>query len=195
MTETAIESDELHKIPRSQIDIERGIISVVGNKQHSNGTYTLTPETRNMLKIYLDQPAKKTNIERTYHKSDYPFPTRKSQGIAWIKAREKTANKLQNKDLLKIPLKNLRNYAGAVYYFSYGKDAIQTQQFMRHKNLQQTSNYLRGITGFTLKLTKIGKIVNTAEEAMDLILQGFKEEAVYHSGTPNEKHVLTKINT
>jgi integrase len=194
MSETAIESDELHKIPRTQIDEIRGIISVIGNKQHSNGTYTLKPETKNMLKIFLDSPEKKTNIKRTKQKYEFPFPTRKSQGIAWIRARTKAASKTQDKSLLNIPLKNLRNYAGAIYYFLYGKDAIQTQQFMRHKNLQQTSNYLRGIKGFTLKLDKIGKIVNTAEEAMELILGGFKEESVFNQGTPNEKHILTKMN-
>jgi hypothetical protein len=39
---------------------------------------------------------------------------------------------------------------------------------------------------------KVRRIATNAEEAMDLILQGFKEEAVYYQGTPNEKHILKK---
>jgi integrase len=194
MKETAIEEDELHKTPRNQIDKEKGILSVVGNKQHSNGTCNLEPQTAIMLRMYLDKPERKTNIKRQTSKDEYPFPTRKSMGKAWRTARERASRKYQSKSLLTIPLKNLRNYAGAVYYFTYGKDAIATQQFMRHKNLQQTSNYLRGLKGFTMQLQKIGKIATAAEEAMELILQGFKEESVFAQGTPNEKHILTKIN-
>jgi integrase len=194
MKETAVESDELHKTPTKQIDREKGILSIVGNKQHANGTYNLDPQTATMLRICLDKPERETNIKRQRPKNEYPFPTRKSIGNAWREARIKASRKYQNKNLLNIPLKNLRNYAGAVYYFTYGKDAIATQQFMRHKNLQQTSNYLRGLKGFTMRLQKIGKIATTAEEAMELILQGFKEESVFAQGTPNEKHILTKIN-
>ncbi len=194
MKETAVESDELHKTSKNQIDKEKGILSIIGNKQHSNGTYNLTIQTATTLRIYLDKPEKKTNFKRQIPKEEYPFPTRKSISKAWLDARTKASIKYQNKNLLTIPLKNLRNYAGAVYYFTYGKDAIATQQFMRHKNLQQTSNYLRGIKGFTMRLQKIGKITTTAEETMELILQGFKEESVFNQGTPNEKHVLTKIN-
>jgi hypothetical protein len=43
-------------------------------------------------------------------------------------------------------------------------------------------------------LEKIGKVATTAEEAMELILQGFKEESVFAQGTPNENHILTKVN-
>ena len=55
-------------------------------------------------------------------------------------------------------------------------------------------DYLRGIKEFTSHAQKIGKLVTTAEEAMKLILQGFTEEAIYNQGTPQEKHILTKIN-
>ena len=146
-----------------------------------------------MLRLYLEKPKRTNYFGKEYVKHQLPFPTAKAMRTAWVDAREKAYNKYKIEALRHIQLKSLRNYAGAVFYFSNGKCTLETQQFMRHKNAQQTANYLRDIKGFKLKLEKIGKIATTADEAMELILQGFKEEAVYNQGTPNEKHILTKI--
>ena len=91
-------------------------------------------------------------------------------------------------------MKNLRNYAGAIYYTTMGKDSIATKNFMRHKRLEQTMDYLRGLTEFTAKAKKISKVASTVEEICELLDQGFKEETIVAQGTPNEKHILTKIN-
>jgi hypothetical protein len=181
MAKTGIEAMELHKTPQSQIDKTNGKISVVGTKEHDNGTYQLEEPLADALRKYL-----------AIHTEEYPFPaTRKISG-AWKRARNRLAE--NNPELKKIPMKNLRNYAGAIYYTTMGKDPIATKNFMRHKRLEQTMAYLRGLTEFTAKTKKIGKLVNTAEEALELVLQGFTEEQVWHAGTPQEKHLLTKIN-
>lgn len=183
MTETGIEAEELHITKRSQISETTGQISVIGTKRHLNGTYTLNQKLAQQLRLYL---AKYTE--------EQPFPQPRNIGNAWRTARDKRAKEEKDPELKKIPMKNLRNYAGAVYYLTFGKDPIATKEFMRHIRLEQTMDYLRGLKGFQAKLQKIGKITTTAEEAMELILQGFKEESVFNQGTPQEKHILTKIN-
>ncbi|HMK94069.1 MAG TPA: hypothetical protein VK536_01585, partial [Candidatus Limnocylindrales bacterium] len=150
--------------------------------------------TAKLLNVYLARPEENHRFPRQLQRATYPFPTAKTMSNAWRAAREQAAKKLNQPELKNIPLKNLRNYAGAVYYYTYGKDPIATKEFMRHKRLEQTMDYLRGIKEFTTHTNKIGKIVNTAEEAMQLILDGFKEETIFNQGTPQEKHILTKIN-
>ena len=177
MSETGIEGFELEIIPRNQIDSQQGIISVVGVKRHDNGTYKLKDSTAEMLRQYLAK-----------HPEEYPFPKVKNTREAWMNSRETTASKLGKPELKKIPLKNLRNYAGAVFYTTMGKDPIQTMHFMRHKKLERTMDYLRGLTQFSANVTYISKVATTAEEAIELLNQGFKEEAIF-----GEKHLYRKL--
>jgi integrase len=177
MTETATEEHELEMTPRQQINAQEGKISIIGTKQHDNGTYKLKEQTAEMLRQYL---ARNTQ--------EYPFPTAKSMRTSWCKARTKTATKLCNPEIKKILLKNLRNYAGAVFYLTMGKDPIQTMYFMRHKKLETTMNYLRGLTEFSANTEYISKVATTAEEAIELLNQGFKEQSIF-----NEKHIYTKL--
>ena len=182
MAETAIEGEELHNIRRNQIDTQTGILSVVGTKRHNNGTYTLKPELAEALRLYLA----KNNREK-------PFPPARVLGEAWRRYRKTKARDTGNQELLKIQLKSLRNYAGAIYYLTMGKDPLATRDFMRHKKLSQTDDYLRGIKQFQINTQKIGKLATTPEEIMELLLQGFKEESIVAQGTPQEKHILTKM--
>lgn len=177
LSETAVEGEELSATPRNQINPEEGTISIIGTKQHDNGTYKLKEQTAEMLRQYL---AKKPQ--------EYPFPKQKTMRQAWSDARTKTATKQCNPEILKIPLKNLRNYAGAIFYNTMGKDPIQTMRFMRHKKLETTMDYLRGLTEFTATQEYISKIATTAEEALELLTQGFKEEAIF-----GEKHLYRKL--
>lgn len=192
LAETAIEGKELSDTPNTQIDFTTGKISVVGVKRHDNGTYKLKPETAEMLRQYItyhNREHKKPMIH-TFSKdpSIYPFPNRKSMSQTWVKARRKASKKLCQPHLNKIQMKSLRNYAGAIFYLTMGKDPIQTMHFMRHKKLEQTMDYLRGLTEFTATTEKITKIATTAEEAIELLNQGFKEEAIF-----GEKHLYTKM--
>jgi integrase len=136
MAETAIEGEELHTTHITQIDIDEGKLSIIGTKQHANGVYKLKSQTANMLRQYL---AKHPNEE-------YPFPIPKTMSETWRNARRKASKKLCKPELFKIPMKNLRNYAGAVFYKTTGKhDPIATMRFMRHKQLETTLHYIRAI--------------------------------------------------
>jgi len=66
-------------------------------------------------------------------------------GEVWRSTRKRAAKKLCQPTLIKIQLKNLRNYAGAIFYKTKGKDPIATKRFMRHVKLETTMNYLQAI--------------------------------------------------
>jgi integrase len=136
MAETAVEGEELHRTHITQINKETGTISIIGTKGHDNGVYKLKSQTADMLRQYL---ARNPNKE-------YPFPRPKTMSETWRNARKRAIKKLCKPELKQIPLKNLRNYAGAIFYKTTGHhDPIQTMRFMRHKKLETTLHYIRGI--------------------------------------------------
>jgi hypothetical protein len=181
LKETGIEGKELESIPSKQIDTENGILSVQGHKRHNSGTYTLKQTTKELLNIFLNKYS---------YSPQYPFPKSKTMGERWRDAREIAIKKFNQPELKKIPLKNLRNYAGAQNYYQF-HDPIETKRFLRHKCLEQTMHYLEGIPRATEENFTY-KVANTIEEACDLLAQGFKEASIYAQGTPNEKHIFTK---
>jgi integrase len=167
MSETAIEGYELQMTPRKQINAEEGIISVIGTKRHDNGTFKLKSQTAEMLRRYL-----------ATHTGEYPFPKVSNLKESWRHARKTTSEKLCNPEIMKIPLKNLRNYAGAIFYLTMGKDPIATMHYMRHKDIETTMDYLRGIQSFALKAELISKSVklgepDTIKNIMELAQSGF----------------------
>jgi integrase len=131
MTETAVEGEELHITHRNSIDTQQGKLAITGVKGHSNRVYTLKPQTAEMLRQYLAK-----------HPEPYPFPTSRAMGEAWIRARKQAVKKFCEPDLTSIPMKNLRNYAGALFYKTKGKDPWATMHFMRHKKIETTQHYL-----------------------------------------------------
>ena len=168
LSETAVEGQELSNTHQNQIDKQTGTISITGVKGHTNGIYKLKPQTAEMLREYL-----------TKHPEPYPFPASRCMGKSWIGARQRAAKKLCDPELLKIPLKNLRNYAGAIFYYGKGnKDPWAVMKFMRHKRLDTTQDYLRGMVTpnedeYTHKTIQLGTptTIKDIEEAVD---SGFK---------------------
>ena len=136
MAETATEPEELRQTPKNQIDLTQGIITINGTKGHNNGLYRLKTKTADLLRNYMTKATTQTT---------YPFPKPKALGEAWRRARTEATAKFSEPDLAKIPLKNLRNYAGAIFYKTHGKDPISTMRFMRHKRMETTMFYLRNI--------------------------------------------------
>jgi integrase len=161
LTETGAEGQELYNVTQADIDAERGQITIKGVKGHGSATYKLKNETAEMLRAYLAK-----------HKEQHPFPQSRSIGQVWRDTRERTAKKLCKPELLKIPLKNLRNYSGAQYYYRL-QDPIGVMRHLRHKKLETTMNYIRGIV-LDENPTYICRTANTAEDAAKLIEEGFE---------------------
>jgi integrase len=137
MSQTGAEGEELRQTPRDQIDLDQGIISLTGTKGHNNGIFPLRTRTAQLLREYI---AKQTS------QTKYPFPKPKALGETWRRARIEASKKFNEPELAKIPLKNLRNYAGAIFYKTTGKhDFMATMRFMRHKRPETTLDYIRTI--------------------------------------------------
>jgi len=158
---------ELHRTPQSQINREEGKISINGTKQHNNGIYKLKQRTADMLRNYLSR-----------HTKEYPFPKPNYMRDAWIRARKRAIAKLCKPELNKIPLKNLRNYAGAQFYKGKGNhDPIATMRFMRHKRLEQTLHYIQSINldepeEYTTRTIQLGTS-STQKEIIELLDAGY----------------------
>jgi integrase len=136
MAETAIEAQELTNIPHNRINLDKGEISVMGTKHHANGIYPLRPRTAEMLRQYLAR--RNPNLS--------PFPRSKQIQQSWQHCRRAAVKKFCDPELKKIPLKNLRNYAGAEYYYNAGnKDPWAVMRFMRHYRISTTQHYLQNL--------------------------------------------------
>jgi hypothetical protein len=93
-------------------------------------------------------------------------------GEVWRQTRRRASQKLCNPALAKIPLKNLRNYSGAQLYYKL-QDPIAVMRHLRHKKLETTMHYIRGITtGGEEEYTC--KTATNVREATDLIEHGFQ---------------------
>ncbi|MGD0979709.1 MAG: hypothetical protein ABR962_11300 [Candidatus Bathyarchaeia archaeon] len=92
-------------------------------------------------------------------------------GDVWRETRRRGAKKLCKPELDKIPLKSLRNYSGAQFYYKL-PDPIAVMRHLRHKKLETTMHYLRGIT-LGEEEEYIVKGATNTKEATDLLEHGF----------------------
>jgi integrase len=158
--ETGAEGHELEKVTQADIDAEQGLISIRGCKGHASRTYKLKTRTAEMLRIYLHK-----------NPQEHPFPTSKIMGDVWRQTRRRATAKLCKPELDKIPLKSLRNYSGAQLYYKL-PDPIAVMRHLRHKKLETTMHYLRGIaTGEEEEYTV--KTATNIKEATQLLEAGF----------------------
>ena len=134
IAETGAEGEELHRTNRSKIDTEQGTITITGKKGHGSATYKLKQATLLMLKEYL-----------ILNPQDHPFPNPRNMAEVWRRTRDKLADTLKQPQLKNIPMKNLRNYSGAKLYYAT-QDPIAVMRHLRHKKLETTMHYIRGIT-------------------------------------------------
>jgi integrase len=160
LAEIGLEGEELHTLHKNNIDTEQGIISIEGHKGHLSGTYKLKTRTIEMLREYLAK-----------NPQEYPFPDPKCMSDAWRTARNRLANNLKQPELKKIPMKNLRNYSGAQLYYKI-PDPIAVMRHLRHKKLETTMHYIRGIVidgeeEYTVKTA------TNIKEATELLETGF----------------------
>jgi len=161
LAEIGLEGQELHKLHRGKIDTEQGIISVEGCKGHASGTYKLKPRTAEMLREYIAK-----------NPEEYPFPKPKIMSQIWQRVRNTLADNLKQPELKKIPMKNLRNYSGAKLYYSI-PDPIAVMRHLRHKKLETTMHYLRGIV-INGEEEYTVKTATNIKEATELLEHGFQ---------------------
>jgi integrase len=161
LAETGAEGKELENVSQGDIDAEQGLISIRGHKGHASGTYKLKARTAEMLRTYLHK-----------NPQEHPFPSSEIMGDIWRRTRQRASEKLCKPELNKILLQNLRNYSGAQLYYKT-QDPIAVMRHLRHKKLETTMHYIRGITtGGEEEYTC--KTASNVKEATDLIEHGFQ---------------------
>jgi integrase len=134
-TETGASPEELHLVTRNKINEKTGEISITGVKGHGSKVYKLTPHTADLLRIYLAK-----------YKSEQPFPHPHVQSQMFLRYKTQAAEKLHKPELMRIQLRNLRNYSGEQYYKHMPiRDPIGVMQHFRHKKLETTMHYLRAM--------------------------------------------------
>jgi len=161
LSEIGAEGQELHNIRRSKIDSTLGQITITGTKGHGSATYKLKAKTTEMLREYL-----------TKHIEEYPFPKPNIMSQMWRRYRNRVADNLKQPELKNIPMKNLRNYSGAKLYYSL-LDPIAVMRHLRHKKLEITMHYIRGIT-INGEEEYTCRTATTIKEATDLLEHGFQ---------------------
>jgi hypothetical protein len=163
MSQIGVEGEELHQTHRNQIDLGQAIISVKGLKGHGSANYKLKTATAEMMREYLAK-----------YPQDYPFPQPKVMAKMWRDARRKAADLHGQPELNKIPMKNLRNYAGAQYYYRF-PDPIGVMRHLRHKRMETTMHYLRALV-LEGDVEYDCKTAKTADEIQKLVTLGYTKQ-------------------
>jgi integrase len=172
LTEIGCNPSELADITRDDIDLEHATIAIRGKKRHLSGRYRLTSQTAQMLTKYMET-----------HNTEKPFPNAHAISQVWIDTRKRTAEKLSNPELLKIPVKNLRNYSAARVYLKTKNSFVAVMQHLRHRKYDTTAHYIRGMAiteeneQFETKMTKDENDVPTLQD------QGYEYQFTTPQGT------------
>jgi hypothetical protein len=91
----------------------------------------------------------------------------------WRRTRDRLAENLKQPELRNIPMKNLRNYSGAQMYYKSNHDPIAVMRHLRHKKLETTMHYIRGITLDNEEEEYTCKATSDPKEIQQLIEAGF----------------------
>jgi len=161
LKQTGLEGMELATMPRTQIDVDRGIINAEGCKGHNSRSFKLKPSTADLLRTYLAK-----------YKGNYPFPRSKIMGQMWREFRDRLAEKLSNPQLKMIPLRNLRHYY-ATRLYAKTKDILLVKQRLGHKKLETTMFYTQ-LIHYNEEEEYTCKTATNVKEATELIEIGFQ---------------------
>ena len=132
LRDTGLRPIELHRLTLRDIDLEHGIIYPETAKGGSARSLKLKPSTLAMLKGYIASKDPKMN-ERI-------FPTTTIMSHVWYRIRNRTAKKLQEPELKKYRLYDLRHYFATMLYHKT-KLILLVKTKLGHKNINNTLIY------------------------------------------------------
>ena len=135
MAEIGACPEEMHLVTQKDIDKERGTIAITGVKKHGSKSYTLKKHTATMLNDYLGR-----------HTKEHPFPQAHVMSQMFLQYKKRASEKLCKPDIMKIELRNLRNFAGEQFYKSLPiRDPWAVMHHFRHKKIETTQHYLQAM--------------------------------------------------
>jgi integrase len=144
-------------------DLERGSVNVQTAKHGRGRTLELKPQTLAMLKKHIGKNRLGLN--------DRIFATVKTMRRMLKNIKQRTADKLQRPNLLRISLYSLRHYFGTMTYHRT-KDILYTQRKMGHRNLNNTLIYTHLVNFKSDEYTV--RVAETINEACKLLEAGFE---------------------
>jgi integrase len=167
LKETAMRSGEAKRLKWINVDFERRVIIL--NE----------PEKGSLPRIWNNVSSKLLNMLNALPRtSPYTFGncTLNSLKATFIRARRRLAFKLQNPRLLEIHFHTLRHWRATMEYH-YTKDIIHVQQFLGHREIDNTLIYIQLDKALFSNLPDdsfIIRAVKTVEEATKLGEVGFE---------------------
>jgi len=161
LDETGLEGEELHNVTRADIDTTQGILNAKGCKGHQPRSFKLKPETAELLRQYLNKYTENT-----------PFPDPEYMGKIWRRVRNNLAKKLNQPELKKIPLRNLR-HKFATQTYDKTKDMFFTMKQMGHSKYETTLFYAQ-LIHFNNEEEYTVQVAQNLKEATELIAHGFQ---------------------
>ncbi len=154
---------EIGNLTLNDINFEKGIISVFSAKHGNPRTVKLRSETEALLCKYVK--------ERNFSLNDKLFPSGSVISNTYERLKASTAKKLNDPELKKIRLYDLRHYFATMLYYRT-KDILLVKEKLGHRNINNTLIYTH-LVDFDDKEEFYSATAKTVSEAAALIEQGF----------------------
>jgi integrase len=161
--DTGLRPIELERAQLRWFDLNRGLVYVETAKYGAARTLRLKPQTLAMLKEYLGK--------HNFGLNDRIFPKVRTMRTAFQRIRQRTAQKLQQPELLRISLYSFRHYFATMLY-QKTKDILLVKEKLGHKRLENTLVYTHLIDFRDEEFTV--RAASTVAEASKLIESGFE---------------------
>jgi integrase len=154
---------EIGNLTVNDIDLEKGLISVYSAKHGNPRVLKLKSETHASLCKYLK--------ERELSLNDRLFPSGSVISNTYERLKASVAKKLNDPELKKIRLYDLRHYYATMLYYRT-KDILLVKEKLGHKNINNTLIYTH-LVDFSDKEEFYSATANSVSEAAKLVEQGF----------------------
>ena len=164
LRDTGLRPVELHRLTTRGIDLEHGIIYPETAKGGSARSLKVKPSTLARLKSYVVEKNPKTN--------QTIFPTTKAMSHVWCRVRNRTAQKLQEPQLKKFRLYDLRHYFATMLYRKT-KLILLVKAKLGHKRIENTMIYTH-LVNFSEDDEYNTATASTVKEACKLIEIGYE---------------------
>jgi len=163
LRDTGMRPIELERAKLRWFDLSRGSVNVETAKYGEARTLKLKTQTLAMLKEYLGK--------HNFGLNDSIFPKVRTMRTAFQRIRQRTAEKLQRPELLRISMYSFRHYFATMLYHKT-KDILYVKRMLGHRRLENTLIYTHLVNFKSDEWTC--KVAKTVEEASQLIEAGFE---------------------
>jgi len=132
LRDTGLRPIELHRLTLKNIDLEKGTITPQTAKNGAPRILKLPTPTLAMLKNYT--------AKNDFNLNQILFPTPKVTSHVWDRIRNRLAKNLNQPELTKFRLYDLRHYFATMLY-AKTKDILLVKQQLGHKRIEHTLIY------------------------------------------------------